>query len=162
MSDLGILTTGSGVERSERSERRGTPLPVVGTAASPEVAPRASRRQFTKDYKMRILDEIDRCTDGTDAGMILRREGLYTFHLYKWRTWRKHMVKNSSGASGTSRTTKALRNEIAQLKRDKARLELKNEKLHLMLDLQKKARELMEAADAEANFSDSSKKGQGN
>ena len=72
------------------------------------------------------------------------------------------MGKNSSGASGTSKTTKALRNEIAQLKRDKARLELKNRKLHLMLDLQKKARELMEAADAETNLSGSSEKGQRN
>lgn len=162
MSDLRIMTTGSGVERSERSERSGTPLPVVGTAVNPEVPTRARRRQFTKEYKMRILDEIDCCTDETNTGMILRREGLYTSYLSKWRTWRQQMVDKPAGTSGTGKTTKSLRNEVARLKRALAREELKNHKLHLMLDLQKKARDLLETMNAEESLSGSSEKDQRN
>ena len=39
-----------------------------------EVAPKAKRRQYTNEYKLRILDEIDHSTDPAGIGSILRRE----------------------------------------------------------------------------------------
>ena len=54
----------------------------------PEVRPKAKRRQFTAEYKKRILDEADTCTTSTQRGALVRREGLYSSHLTSWRRQR--------------------------------------------------------------------------
>jgi transposase len=45
------------------------------------------RRQFTPEYKLRILQEIDRRRDEGKGvvGEILRREGLYASQVASWR-----------------------------------------------------------------------------
>ena len=45
------------------------------------------RRRFSDAYKLRILDEADRCTKPGQLGLILRREGLYSSHISVWRRW---------------------------------------------------------------------------
>jgi len=47
----------------------------------PEVMPRAKRRRFTAEYKLRILEEADAWTERGQVGALLRREGLYSSHL---------------------------------------------------------------------------------
>jgi hypothetical protein len=42
----------------------------------PEVLPRAKRRQFSAEYKLRILEEADSCTERGQIGGLLRREGV--------------------------------------------------------------------------------------
>src|SRR5437764_7455344 len=54
----------------------------------PEVVPKASRRQFSASEKLRILNEADACTQPGQLGALLRREGLYSSHLVKWRRLR--------------------------------------------------------------------------
>jgi hypothetical protein len=39
----------------------------------PEVVPQAKRRQFSAQYKLRILEEADRCTERGQIGELLRR-----------------------------------------------------------------------------------------
>jgi transposase len=51
----------------------------------PEVVPKAKRRKFSAEYKVRILEEADRCTERGEIGALLRREGLYSSHLSTWR-----------------------------------------------------------------------------
>ena len=36
------------------------------------------RRQFSAEYRLRILEEADRCTQRGEVGQLLRREGLST------------------------------------------------------------------------------------
>lgn len=72
------------------------------------------------------------------------------------------MVNKPAGTSETGKTAKSLRNEVGRLKRALARSELKNHKLHLMLDLQKKARDLLETMNAEESLPVSSEKDQRN
>ncbi len=55
---------------------------------TPEVNERPVRRQFTAEYKMRILEEADGCTEKGQVGELLRREGLYSSHLSNWRRLR--------------------------------------------------------------------------
>jgi len=43
----------------------------------PEVVPKAECRQFTGQYKLRMLEEADRGTEHSQIGELLRREGLY-------------------------------------------------------------------------------------
>ena len=49
-----------------------------------EVVERPVRRSFTAAYKARILKEVDAAPAGGMAA-ILRREGLYSSHVQKWR-----------------------------------------------------------------------------
>ena len=63
-----------GVE--ERSDE--TPSAGGGTRAvppDPEVVAKPTRRQFTAAYRLRILEEADRCTKPGEVGRLLRREG---------------------------------------------------------------------------------------
>jgi transposase len=39
---------------------------------SPEVSEKASRRRFKAEYKARVLDEADRCTEPGQVGELLR------------------------------------------------------------------------------------------
>jgi transposase-like protein len=55
----------------------------------PEVVPKAKRRKFSAEYKLRILDESDNCTEPGQIGALLRREGLYSSHLSTWRRQRE-------------------------------------------------------------------------
>ena len=47
----------------------------------PEVVPKAKRRKFSAEYKRRILEEANDCTEPGQIGALLRREGLYSSHL---------------------------------------------------------------------------------
>lgn len=46
----------------------------------PEVVVRAHRRQFTAEYKKRILAEADSAHEPGAIGALIRREGLYSSH----------------------------------------------------------------------------------
>jgi len=123
----------------------------VGAApqSSIEVVGVAGRRRFTTSYKRRILDEVDRAGRG-EIGLILRREGLYSSQLSKWRDWRNGMTskKKDSGL------TNELKTENQRLQKENARLKLKLRKAEAMLDLQKKAAEILNYED-ETDGSDS-------
>ena len=55
----------------------------------PEVLACPARRHFPAAYKLRILQEADRCRDTQGIGSLLRREGLYSSHLSTWRQQRE-------------------------------------------------------------------------
>jgi transposase len=132
-------TTGLADDRSvpaPAGTRREAASPVVGRSANPEVASVAKRRQHSAEYKLRVLNEIDASPGMT--GIILRREGLYSSYLSKWREWR-----NSMSTPKKSSPNKQAHNEIAKLKRENARLNLKLQKAEGIIDLQKKASELL-------------------
>ena len=59
-------------------------------APAPEVAAKPTRRQFSAEYRLRILEEADRCTRPGEVGPLLRREGLYSSHLSAWRKARRN------------------------------------------------------------------------
>ncbi len=106
----------------------------MGSSKLTEVKPaeKPSRRRFSAEEKLRILDEIDNSSE--QIGMILRREGIYSSHLVQWRRWRLKM-----GEGGA----KVMHNENAKLKREVARLEMKLKKAEVIIDLQKKIAELI-------------------
>jgi len=55
---------------------------------NPEVVARAQRK-FTAEYKQGILAQIDAANGSGGIGALLRREGLYSSHLTKWRRERE-------------------------------------------------------------------------
>ena len=110
----------------------------AGGASSTEVVV-ARRRQFTSEYKRRILDEVDRARPG-EIGLILRREGLYSSQLSSWRKWRSGMTtpKKTSGREVIDRAA------YDRLEKENAKLKLKLRKAEAMLELQKKALALLD------------------
>jgi transposase-like protein len=54
-----------------------------------EVVAKAKRRKYTAEYKMRILREVEECKGAGEVGALLRREGLYSSLLSKWREQRE-------------------------------------------------------------------------
>ena len=55
----------------------------------PEVVAPGQRRRFTAAYKQRLLAEAEECIQRGDLGALLRREGLYSSHLTRWREQRR-------------------------------------------------------------------------
>ena len=55
------------------------------TSPATEVTAKAARRRFSAKYKKRIIDDAAACTAPGEIGALLRREGLYSSHLTKWR-----------------------------------------------------------------------------
>ena len=73
----------------------------------PEVVDKPIRRRFAPSYKLRIVEEADRCTEHGEIGRLLRREGLYSSHL---TTWRKAARSGSLKALSKKRGRKRERN----------------------------------------------------
>ena len=105
----------------------------VGT----EVVGVAKRRTFSATYKRRILGEVDRARPG-EIGLILRREGLYSSQLAVWRKWRSGMTSKKK----TGKEAELLA-ENERLEKENAKLKLKLRKAEAMLELQKKAQEIL-------------------
>jgi len=133
----------------ERSEPKPT---AAAPAASTEVAAKPIRRQFTADYKRRIVADAERCDDAGGIGALLRREGLYSSHLSNWRRqYRegglKALADDKRGRKRSERNP--LEAKVRQLEKDKAKLEKKLRKAETLIDLQKKVAAIL-AEDDEA------------
>ncbi len=111
-----------------------------GQIADPEVASVAKRRRFPKEYKLSIVAQADQCRQRGEIGMLLRREGLYSWHLKYFREWRDNMTAKKK--STPTSATQVLRNENARLKRETEWLKLKLKKAEGLLELQKKVAEI--------------------
>ncbi len=66
----------------------GPPATLRAATPDPEVPAKVIRRQFTAEYRRRILGEADACKQQGTLGALLRREGLYSSHLANWRRQR--------------------------------------------------------------------------
>jgi transposase len=51
----------------------------------PEVTPKGKRRIFAAAYKKKILAEADAAAGSGQIGELLRREGIYSSTLTRWR-----------------------------------------------------------------------------
>ena len=115
-----------------------------------EVMATAQRRQYTRAYKERILDEIDQAREPGEVGEILRREGLYSQIISKWRAQRKQGFPGT-GARGPQANPQS--GEIARLKRENERLRAKLERAETIIEVQKKVSLLLGLDENEATRS---------
>ena len=56
---------------------------------NPEVTEKPKRQHYPAEYKLRILEEADRCASPGEIGALLRREGIYSSLLSQWRKQRE-------------------------------------------------------------------------
>lgn len=115
---------------------------------NPEVIQKAERRRFTAEYKRRIALEAESCSEPGEIGSLLRREGLYSSVLQRWRRQLREESLSSSKESITNgKLTPA--QEVARLRRENERLHEKLRQAELIIDVQKKVSELMQTRSQE-------------
>ena len=129
-------------ERSDEAPRDGR----AGATPDPEVVAKPMRRQFTAEYRLRILEEADRCTQPGEVGRLLRREGLYSSHLATWRKARRkgslrELASKKRGAKPAERNP--LDAKVRMLEAKVARLEDELHTAHTILDVQGKVAGLL-------------------
>jgi transposase len=104
----------------------------------PEVPERPERRKFTAEYKIKILAEADACETHGEIGALLRREGLYSSHLSRWRQ------RQRAGALGALKPKKRGPDD---LERENERLSKKLTQAETIIDVQKKVSGLLGTAE---------------
>lgn len=126
------------------------PKPVVSSVIDTQVVPdplleKRTRRQFSTEYKLRLIAEADQCRRG-ELGALLRRERLYSNQL---QAWRRQLAEG--GAQALRKTAPGPRaklspeqRELERLRGENARLERKLEIANGCLELQKKALQMLE------------------
>ena len=111
-----------------------------------EVAERPARRRHTAEYKLRVLREADRCTAPGEIGALVRREGLYSSALTSWRRQRERGEIGGLTAKKRGRKTAPASPDSArvrELEKENAALKRHLRKAETILDIQKKASELL-------------------
>jgi transposase-like protein len=118
---------------------------VPERATSPE---RPKRRTFAAEYKLRVVREADAAlASGVEGavGALLRREGLYAWHLSKWREERN--VGELAGLTPKKRGRKSRKNPLAddvvRLERELAKVKEELAKANAIIDVQKKLAALL-------------------
>ncbi len=106
---------------------------------NPEVEVVASRRKFSRSYKIRILAEAEQCQDSGEIGALLRREGLYSSHLTRWRQAKQQgKLEAKRGPKVDPQGV-----EIARLEKENVRLRKELAQAQIVVDIQKKISQLL-------------------
>ena len=111
-----------------------------------EVVPVAQRRWFSTEEKLRILEEVDACTEPGEIGTLLRREGIYSSYLSRWRRARDRggLTALSPQQQGPKLVTDAaLAGEVARLQRENERLQARLDQAETIIEVQKKLSQLL-------------------
>ncbi len=126
-------------------------LPHVSTAQSapdPEVSERPQRRTFSTADKLRVLEEIDRARPN-EIGAILRREGLYSSNVTRWRRQREAgQLRGLAPAKPGPKAPPANphKSDLERLERENARLRDQLSRAEAIIELQKKVAQLLETS----------------
>jgi transposase-like protein len=118
----------------------------------PEVVATPKQRRFTAKEKLRILEEADACAEPGELGALLRREGIYSSYLSRWRRERER--GQSQALSPKRRGPKLpanseLTRELAKLRRENERLQARLAQAEAIIEAQKKLSEVLGLAPKE-------------
>ena len=137
-------------ERSEPDRVAGADAGAGGNGATrvpdPEVSATAQRRRFTAKYKLKVLAAVEATRGSGEIGALLRREGLFSSHLTRWKAQRR--AGALSALAPRRRGPKAappnpLARRVAELERETRRLERRLAQSEAILVIQKKVSELL-------------------
>jgi transposase len=101
-----------------------------------EIKVRAESRRFTAKYKQKVLDELKEIEPG-EVGGYLRKQGLYSSHITRWRRQAKNGDLRSKKA-GRKQTRDYKEEKIGQLTKKVVKLEKDLQVAKTIIDVQKK------------------------
>jgi len=112
----------------------------------PEVSGKATRRRFTAQYKIRILQEADNCTNFGQIGALLRREGLYASSLTTWRRQKERGALDALSAKRRGpkkKKTDTATRYISKLEQENHAIRQKLKQAETIIEVQKKISEIL-------------------
>jgi transposase len=124
-----------------------TTAEALPTPGATEVLAVPLRRRFSAAFKQKVIQEVEaRQRAGLEIGSVLRREGLYSSHLSKWR-----QAEEAHGAEGLEPRKpgpkpdpeRAYAADLERLRRENARLAARLERAELIIDVQKKVSQML-------------------
>ena len=119
----------------------------TGTSQSRDnevTAQRVGVRRFSDAYKVRIVEEANRCTQPGEVAALLRREGLFSSSLSRFRRLYAAGLLTSGGAKHKSDSVEeGYRRQIAALGRENRRLRRSLQQAETVMEVQKKLSELL-------------------
>jgi transposase len=135
------------VGRAPQSQGDALPSIAALSVPDPQMIPKAKRRQFSKEYKRRIVKEANACTGRGELGALLRREGLYDSTLAGFRLLdAQGLLEPGSGCKSKAAKDpeyQAVLAERTQFQRDIRQLKRKLAHAEKIIDIQKKVAILM-------------------
>ena len=107
-----------------------------------------TRRKLTAQYKLEILAEADRCADAGQLGKLLRRHGLYSSSLTRWRRLRDQglldaMEPKTRGRKPADKNPPAA--ELSKLQKQNEQLRKKLWRAERIIEVQKKISQILDA-----------------
>lgn len=135
--------------RSEKSEtsienqsQSSTIESVIGgvKGQNVEVTPKRQKRRFSAKAKLRVLTAADACSKPGEVGALLRREGLYSSQLTKWKLLRDQgeLGALTDKKRGPKAVTNPMKGQLAASEKAVAVLTRRLEKAQEIIDVQKK------------------------
>jgi transposase len=118
----------------------------AGERPDTEVSDKAKRRVFSAAYKQRILREAEACTEPGAISALLRREGLYSSHLFTWRRLAergKRAALSPKKRGPQPKVTDARDKRIELLERENSKLTHRAERAEALVEIQKKISQLL-------------------
>ena len=139
---------GVGSSTPERARRAsGGADDPVAALPDPEVRSKPRRRRFAAEHKRRILRETDQLREPGQLGAFLRREGLYSSALSRWRAQRDRGVLDALAPTRRGRKPaphSAERARIAELERENENLRARLRHADRIIEVQEKVAELLD------------------
>lgn len=136
----------SAIGRVSNPEVSDGPLQVSSNRLpDPAVDARPIPRKYTKEYKARILREVEQLRHG-EVGPFLRQEGLYTSHITDWRKQRDQALEKwlePQRPGPKPEPVNTLADELAKVKRENAVLQRKLKRAETIIEVQKKIAEIL-------------------
>lgn len=135
-----------------RAETGWTRMPMPMSKKTEVVAAaendRRQRRRWSVQEKKRILKEAAECTERGELAALIRREGIYSSQLGQWK--KQMEARGEEGLEPQKPGRKPIKGdkdrEIEKLKKKAHKLERKLDLAHKLIDLQKKAHEILGVA----------------
>ena len=127
----------------------------VATPDGPR-ASRPKRRTFTREYKLRMIDEYESAPTPQERNALLRREGIYSAYISDWRRERDRGASAPAPEMKPGRPAKsAAEAENERLRKENERIAAKLAKTEAALEIMGKVSALLEtlseSADSEKN-----------
>lgn len=140
-----LLWSREGERREPEGDHRGK-AQDRRVVLDPEVLERPLRRKYTAEYKLRVLEEADRCSKPGELGALLRREGLYFSNLTTRMRQRGREVLEALSPKKRGRKAKvedARDRRIRELERENQRLEKRLRQAERIIEFPKKIFEIL-------------------
>jgi transposase len=118
----------------------------AGQTERPDSEVKTPYRRFSAREKLRILEEADACTEPGEIGALIRREGIYSSYLSRWRRARDRGQLDGLGSKkrGPKRAVEQeLAEENAALRRENERLRSRLKQAETIIEVQKKLSQML-------------------